>query len=941
MIVMYVRAEVIGIASVDESGTPLLTYATQPVVNQDGSYIAFASEGAVFVYNKEKKITQKIDAVDQIVNSISITPNTTYLTYVKWWNIAIFDLVKNEFIGNVGELAAAKAAEQNYYASQWCNWGWSYTQPMVTDAGVVSFSLDSTCVFTYDIKNDVLTYIDNGSNPAIDQLYWQYIVYQSLVDNTMINIQDNKQNIVSIPGTNPRVANGLVVYEKDWNVKYFDILKEKESTLTVGNNQNISADGKYIVFTTNENLDSQDDKDRTNSDVYVYEIATDTYRLVSIKEGKQADSQIWDKATIAISADGSYIAMHGHDSSWFTQEWNEAHVFYATNPFTTKDEPNVPSLTTPSEQQILYQHTVDFVGTGTPWSRIIVCADNKCFDKIEITKEWEWSYTQDLAYGPYTYSFCYQNIYDTYNDCPKKDETLTLTRSFTVAAVPYILSPAQWEIFENIAKLNVVWTITEDAITNLSVFDENHTLICNVDPEKDGSRSCDMEKVEYGIHTLTVCTTESVKKYYSEYKIEKCYDDNMLASSVTFTNNKPVDAKPLAKPIIITPQNNMLFTSNIVVVSWTGSAWNIVVLCTVDTCFDKIEVTKEWTWTLKYDLAVGKYEYYACYQEFLDGKTWLCTNDKALMSSVMFSISKDTKPDTNTGSTSTGVVSNIVQWYAAWWSSSVATHSTPTAITIVPTVVTPVKEQDSTTISAPITTPPSTQTPGVGWVPSPSNDTSNVVATPIVFETAQIINPTMQAKTCVEYDQDFVLYDQWINTSPAYKEALYFARLFDLTKYDGTTIYRPSDYITREEAAKLFSQFAVKVLCRKSHLVYDTSVFVDLDSADQTLLPYIKESYELGIFKGAEGKFRPTDLLTKEETVAILMRLLTNEMQVENGETWAKPYQQVAFEAWLWKDTTALQWVFTRSYIVQKLYAAYKQVPFTLKDAGYVMQQNK
>jgi hypothetical protein len=89
-----------------------------------------------------------------------------------------------------------------------------------------------------------------------------------------------------------------------------------------------------------------------------------------------------------------------------------------------------------------------------------------------------------------------------------------------------------------------------------------------------------------------------------------------------------------------------------------------------------------------------------------------------------------------------------------------------------------------------------------------------------------------------------LLVDQKNSTTNTFKKALAFAIHYDLTKYDGTKDFRPDSLITREEAAKLFSQFAIRVLCRTPHLEY-TNQFTDIDLSDSTLLPFIKQSYEL------------------------------------------------------------------------------------------------
>jgi S-layer homology domain len=82
--------------------------------------------------------------------------------------------------------------------------------------------------------------------------------------------------------------------------------------------------------------------------------------------------------------------------------------------------------------------------------------------------------------------------------------------------------------------------------------------------------------------------------------------------------------------------------------------------------------------------------------------------------------------------------------------------------------------------------------------------------------------------------------------------------------------------LRRNEAAKMFVEFAKNVLCREAKTTY-TSQYTDITNADSTLVPYIKQAYEFGILKGNNGLFRPTDVITKKEFVAALIRMFIDE----------------------------------------------------------------
>ncbi|USN57099.1 MAG: hypothetical protein H6766_01140 [Candidatus Peribacteria bacterium] len=115
----------------------------------------------------------------------------------------------------------------------------------------------------------------------------------------------------------------------------------------------------------------------------------------------------------------------------------------------------------------------------------------------------------------------------------------------------------------------------------------------------------------------------------------------------------------------------------------------------------------------------------------------------------------------------------------------------------------------------------------------------------------------------------------------------------------GTADYRPFDLITREEAAKFMVEFAINVLCRKPTYTY-TNQFIDIEGvADPSLIPYIKESYEYVIFHGDGGgashgqptTFRPKDMISVDEMMAVLVRLVTNDYNEAPGEDWAQYYR--------------------------------------------------
>jgi hypothetical protein len=65
-----------------------------------------------------------------------------------------------------------------------------------------------------------------------------------------------------------------------------------------------------------------------------------------------------------------------------------------------------------------------------------------------------------------------------------------------------------------------------------------------------------------------------------------------------------------------------------------------------------------------------------------------------------------------------------------------------------------------------------------------------------------------------------------------------------MTIYNAVDEFAPNRKITREEAAKIFSNFAMNILCRVPN--EDLSIdYTDVKNANTTLQPYIKLAYQL------------------------------------------------------------------------------------------------
>lgn len=116
--------------------------------------------------------------------------------------------------------------------------------------------------------------------------------------------------------------------------------------------------------------------------------------------------------------------------------------------------------------------------------------------------------------------------------------------------------------------------------------------------------------------------------------------------------------------------------------------------------------------------------------------------------------------------------------------------------------------------------------------------------------------------------------------------------------YDGVNGFDPYRNLSREEAAKLFSQFAMNVLCRKPDLNLKVN-YSDTENANPTLKPYITLAYQLGVMKGSgmgDGDFRPFDMISKAEVNAVLMRMILKAYLNEEQRIWYTDYNKAATE---------------------------------------------
>jgi hypothetical protein len=167
-----------------------------------------------------------------------------------------------------------------------------------------------------------------------------------------------------------------------------------------------------------------------------------------------------------------------------------------------------------------------------------------------------------------------------------------------------------------------------------------------------------------------------------------------------------------------------------------------------------------------------------------------------------------------------------------------------------------------------------------------------------------------------------------------------FLQAYWLTKFIDTDSYKWDNGLKRYEAAKMFVEFAKKVLCREEREVYKDWMYNDIDDVDITLVPYIKDAYELWILNGTNGAFRPLDNITKKEFVAALMRMLFDQ-NLDVPWAWEdrdSNYQVKFAELWIERNFNVGSTI-ERYDVARMLYKIYYQKNYTRTENWYVLPE--
>ena len=210
----------------------------------------------------------------------------------------------------------------------------------------------------------------------------------------------------------------------------------------------------------------------------------------------------------------------------------------------------------------------------------------------------------------------------------------------------------------------------------------------------------------------------------------------------------------------------------------------------------------------------------------------------------------------------------------------------------------------------------------------------------IKHEDTEIFNSSIENGKCYTRREYLGIKDsETLVTSEEFKKALSFLRSYEMTMFDSVDGFDPKRNLSREEAAKIFSNFAINVLCRKPDKNLSIH-YSDVENANSTLKPYITLAYQLGVMKGSgmgDGEFRPFDAISKAEVNAVLIRMILKSY-LDEKETELKTryseYNKVATDLGIINQGAGAEAV-PRHDVALMLFRAYKHQVFDRRNIDY------
>lgn len=149
-----------------------------------------------------------------------------------------------------------------------------------------------------------------------------------------------------------------------------------------------------------------------------------------------------------------------------------------------------------------------------------------------------------------------------------------------------------------------------------------------------------------------------------------------------------------------------------------------------------------------------------------------------------------------------------------------------------------------------------------------------------------------------------------------------------LTNYNNISDYMGNDYLTREQASKIFVKFAN--LFWKFNDLAKTNIFSDIKNSDKSLLPYINQAYGMSIINWKNNKFMPFNKLTQAQAIAIAVRITDWQLNENNDKRYYEYYNLVDINGildWLWFDYNNIDSIYiTRKDVALLLYRIYQTI---------------
>lgn len=169
-----------------------------------------------------------------------------------------------------------------------------------------------------------------------------------------------------------------------------------------------------------------------------------------------------------------------------------------------------------------------------------------------------------------------------------------------------------------------------------------------------------------------------------------------------------------------------------------------------------------------------------------------------------------------------------------------------------------------------------------------------------------------------------------ILNNPEITEAMHRMRENGLTNASAISSYAPFEALTREQAAKMFVQFAKLENFKALSSSTNSCNFSDLKYADPALKSSIEQVCQLWVMQGNNHLFSPKGLVPKSQFITMLIRLANGGQLEENTTPRWKNYFLKAKELWIINNDDALSFdtpltryeaalLFYRFHIKQKI----------------------